>query len=289
MLNSKNENLQWRQAPVLVFAALILAYTSVAEVFAAPVFLGGQTNTLAVPAVQNLVDMGTSGFGVQDIVYGILNVDNVRSEGIELWNANNVTGIVPIDAFSGYYVAEIKSVFAGFAVDDPFAALITLGPAASDPNGKFSAAELASGAAFKLYIDNGATASPYEVDGSVSDDIAKATDGQFWASLGFSDSNAYWTALVLKDGTIYGAGGINFMNNATGMTFQKISDPSCPTCGPVDVTFATVAIDNGQGIWRYSGSNAVNLLPAVTVPEPGTLSLLALGGLWLSARRRKPA
>lgn len=286
MLNFKNRKTPWRQAPALVFAAATLAFANISEVLAAPVFSGGQTNTLAVPAVQNIVDRGTPGFGVQDILYGILNVDNVRAEGVELWNANNVAGM-PIDAFSGYYVAEIKSVFAGFAVDDPFAAFITLGPAASDPNGKFSAAELASGAAFKLYIDSGATATPYEVDGSVSDDIGKATDGQFWVSLGFSDSNAYWTALLLKDGTIYGAGGINLMANATGMTFQKISDPSCPTCGPVDVTFAAVAIDNGEGIWRYSGSTAANLLPAVTVPEPGTLSLLALGGLWFAARRPK--
>lgn len=251
---------------------------------AAPLFAGGQTNTLAVPSAQNLIDKGAPGFGVQDILYGVLNVDNIRSETAELWNANNVTS-APIDAFSGYYVAEIKTVFTGFAADEPFAAVVTLGPAASDPNGKFSASELAAGAAFKLYVDDGAAATPYEVDGSIADDITKATDGQLWASLGFTGTDAYWSALILKDGSIFGAGGVNFINNATGMTFDKVVDSTCTTCGPVDAYFSTVAIDNGSGIWRYSGSTGVNLAPA-SVPEPGTLALLGLGTLLLSLRRR---
>lgn len=260
---------------------------------AAPIFAGGQTNSLSIPTVSNVVDNGTPGLGVDDVVYGVLNVDNVRAGGSELWNANNVTGIAPIDSFSGYYVAKITSISA-FPATSPFAAVVTLGPAAADPNGQFGAAQLASGAMFNLYVDDGAAASAAEMNGPVSDDIAKATDGKFWASLGIANSDAYWSALILKDGTIFSSGGLDFIDNATGMTFGKSSDPACPTCAPVDVHFSTVATDNGdQAIWRYAGSNSVTAIPIAgntssAVPEPGTLALLAFGGLWFASRLRRP-
>ena len=270
----------------LVQVAAILTIAATAPANSAPMFADGINNTLTVTAVQNLVDKGAPGLSAQDLFYGILSVDNIHAGGTEMWDARNVTGM-PSDSFSGYYLAEIKSVFTAFPTSSPYAAAVRLGAAPSDPNGQFSAAELAAGTAFKLYLDSGATATAFETNGSVLDDIAKATDGVFWGSLGFSGDNEYWSALVLKNGQIMGRGGIDFIANATGMTFDPITDPACSTCLPTDVYFSTVARDNGpQALWRFGGSNSANLRPN-QVPEPGTLSLLALGGLWLYARRSK--
>lgn len=270
----------------LAQAAVICAAFGAGAAISAPIFSGGITNTATVTAVQNLVDRGAPGLSAQDLFYGILSVDNIHAGGIELWDARNVTGRLA-DSFSGYYVAEVKTVYTAFPAASPYAAAVALGAASSDPNGKFSAAELAAGTAFKLYVDSGATATTFETNGSVLDDIAKATDGAFWGSLGFSGGNEYWSALVLKNGQILGRGGIDFIVNASGMMFEPIADPACSTCLPTDVYFSTVTRDNGpRAIWRYGGSNSVNLRPN-QVPEPGTLSLLALGGLWLYARRTK--
>lgn len=271
---------------LLMQVAAIFTVAATAPAISAPMFAGGINNTLTVTAVQNLVDNGAPGLSAQDLFYGILSVDNIHAGGTEIWDARNVAGM-PVDSFSGYYVAEVKSVFTAFPTSSPFAAAVTLGAAPADPNGKFSAAELAAGTAFKLYIDSGATATPFETNGSVLDDIAKATDGIFWGSLGFSGGNEYWSALVLKNGQIQGRGGIDFIANATGMPFNPITDPGCSTCLPTDVYFSTVARDNGpNALWRFGGSNSANLRPS-QVPEPGTLSLLALGGLWFFARRSK--
>lgn len=273
------------------------------QAVAAPFFMPGTNNGLTVTAAQNVIDQGTPGLSTQDIFYGILNVDNIRAGGSEIWDAQNVAGS-PIDSFSGYFVAQVTSVFDAFPASSPYAAAVTLGSSSTDPNGKFSASELAAGSAFKFYVDSGPSATAFESNGSVSDDIAKATDGLLWGTLGFSaasdgaigvatapNAHAYWSALILKNGTIFGAGGLDFLVNAAGIDFDVVTDPSCATCGPTDLYFSTVARDNGtRSPWRFGGSSDFTLRPSqvTTVPEPGTLAILSLGGIAFMARRRKP-
>lgn len=253
---------------------------------AAPVMVEDALNSLNITSVQNFVDAGSPGFSVGDIFYGVLNIENISSGGVEQWGSRNVLGN-PIDTFTGYYLAQIKSVFTGYPASSPYAAAVTLGAGNTDPNGIFSAAELATGAAFKLYIDNGPGATAFETNGSIADDIAKATDGAFWGTLGFPGSNGYWAALAMKNGVVFGAGGIDSIISADDTRFAMLNDPSCPSCAPVNSYFSTVARDTGvNSTWRFSGNTNAVLQPSA-VPEPNTLSLLALGGLWLSARRSK--
>lgn len=268
-----------------IFLALTLA-TGMIAANAAPVFMGGASNTLTVTAVQNLVDQGAPGLSPQDTLYGILSVDNNRASGSEVWDANNVIGM-PIDSFSGYFAAQVTSVFNAFPASSPYAAAVTFGPASTDPNGKLTAAELAAGSVFKLYIDSSVGATPFETNGSISDDVAKATDGVFWGTLGFAGSNAYWSALVLKNGQILGSGGLDFIANATGMEFDSIANPSCSSCATTNLYFSTVVRDIGaQSVWRYGGSNSATFQPN-SIPEPGTLALVSVVGAWFGIRRRR--
>ncbi|MBU1689166.1 MAG: PEP-CTERM sorting domain-containing protein [Gammaproteobacteria bacterium] len=246
-------------------------------------------NVLTFTTAQNVVDNGTPGTSVGDLFYGILNITNIRAGGIERWDAQNVVGATPIDSFSGYYLAEVKSIYTAFPSSTPYAAAISLGPVSGgvvDPFGKFSASELAAGAMAKLFVDDGATATAFEMNGSVSDDINKATDGTPWGTLGFNDTNNYWNALVFKNGRILGLGGLDFIANATGFGLLPINDPTCPTCAPVDLYFSTVASANSvSGAWQFIGANDGTLHP---VPEPSILFLAfaGLAGLFWSRNRR---
>ena len=267
----------------------ILCLYPAVPALAGPILTPGMNNTLTFTTAQNVVEAGAPGASVGDLFYGILNVTNIRAGGVERWDAQNVVGSTPIDSFSGYYLAEVKSVYNAFPASTPYAAAITLGPVSGsviDPFGKFSASELAAGAMAKLFVDDGATATAFEMNGSFLDDIAKATDGTPWGTLGFNDSNNYWNALVFKNGRILGLGGLDFIANATGYGLLPITDPACPTCAPVDLFFSTVASANGTSVaWQFIGANDGNLRP---VPEPSILFLAFVGfaGMYWSRKSK---
>lgn len=245
---------------------------------AGPVLTPGMNNILTFTTAQNIIDAGTPGASVGDLFYGILNVTNVRAGGVERWDAQNVVGSTPIDSFSGYYLAEVKSVYNAFPSSTPYAAAVSLGPVSGsvvDPFGRFSVAELAAGAMAKLFVDDGAAATAFEMNGNALDDVNKATDGTPWGTLGFNGTNNYWNALVFKNGSILGLGGLNFIANAIGYGLLPINDPACPTCAPVDLYFSTIASgSSASGAWQFVGANDATLHP---VPEPSIL-LLAFAG-----------
>jgi hypothetical protein len=273
-LNRKKAGRALVAAIVALTGALSLVQSHSA--YALPILAENGVNQFTFNMVQNLHD--TDGNGVAnagDLIYGIFNVTKVSSGGSALWDANNVPG-PGVDSFSGYYLAAITSTT---PLPAPWAASVTLGAASFDPNGVFSASELASHAAVKLFTDN---LTPFETNGSVADDIAKATDGTMWASWGF-DGGGYWNALLMQNGLIFAGGGLNLLANMTGQGFSPLNDPSCTTCAAVDMFFNTVATDNGPNtIWRFTGGNTVVLR---TVPEPSAIWLAALGMFLLAMQR----
>jgi len=244
---------------------------------ATPILASGATNDLNFNVAQNIQDADHSGgLSVGDLVYGIVNVTRISSNGNTLWNANNVPG-PGVDSLSGYYVAAVTSIT---ALPSPFAASVTLGAAGSDPNGVLNASDLAAHTMVKLFTD---TLTPFQTGTSVAADIASATDGSLWAALGLN--GGYWNSVLMNNGLIFAGGGMNFTSNNTGQNFTPQNNPSCsPSCQPTDFVFSTIATDNGSGpVWRYSGANNGTLS---TVPEPAT-PLLILAGLlgWAASRR----
>lgn len=244
---------------------------------AAPLFVPGALNQLSISSYQNNVDVDHSGtLSPGDLIYGILNVTKTESGGKPLWDANNVSG-PGVDSFSGYYLAKITS-FTPLA--SPYAGVVTLGSAVVDPNGIFSTAELASGMFAKLFTDS---VTPFESNGSISDDITKATDGVSWGSL--SLMNGYWSVALMANGVAFGGGGANFALNGSGFNWGAISDPGCSTCLPVQFYFGTVANDAGTGgAWRYIGANTATVSPESTVSEPASVMLMVVGLIVLFGR-----
>ncbi len=262
--------------------ALTGTLASIQTAEAAPVFAYGAVNQTNFGIAQNLVDMDGNGvLSPGDLVYGILNVTRVTSGGSTLWDANNVPG-PGVDSFSGYYLGAVQSVT---PLPNPWTAAVTLGAASIDPNGVMSPADLAAHAVAKLFLDSG---TPFESNGSVADDIAKATDGTPWVTLGFS--GGYWNALGFANGTIIANGGFNALMDPAALPLMAIQDPSCSACPAVDFYFTTVATLGTPGVaWQALGSST----GAFSVPEPSIMSLGLAG--WLAwavvrgkRRRREP-
>lgn len=258
-----------------------------APVHAAPDFAVGVENTLGFHGVgQN--SSGGSSIAVGDILYGIINLNNIYS-GTTTWNDNNTSA--PYDNLTGYYATKVTGVstlvipggapFGGTYATYTFSAL---GAGDTDPGGVFTAADKASQTVVKFYTD---TVNAFETNGSRADDISKVTDGTFWASMGFANGG-YWTASTAPVGSGT-SGGVNFVVNNTGLSWAKVTDNGlgCTTPGgcQVDLAFESSFRATNGGAWSIEISDPARVHP-VPLPAAAWLLLSGLAGLFASARRR---
>lgn len=259
----------------LVFGVLSLAYAQ--ALIASPILAPGASNQLSFNLAQNLVDVDSSGNASPgDILYGIFNVTRISANGSTIWNANNVPG-PGIDSLSGYYLFSIGTAT---PLPAPWAGAFSMGAASFDPNGIFTATDLAAHTIVKLFTD---TSTPFDSGGNVANSIAKATDGTLWASLGID--GGYWDALAFRTGLIQAGGGLNIISNNTGVQFGKQSNPSCPSCALTNMIADTISTDNGlTATWRYTGGNNASF---AALPEPSTLGLLVIAAFWLFTVRQR--
>lgn len=263
----------------------LLGVTALAgQAWAAPVFQMGVDNNLGFQSVANNTS-GPNTIAVGDLYYGVINVQDISS-GTTSWNANNVSP--PIDSFSGYFLTQVTSVT---ATPTALGTIYTaqLGVASSDPNHVFSTADLNAGTMMKLYTDTGTA---YTTGGPVATDIAHATDGTFWASLGFAQSVDHWGLVITPTGFAASGstyGGLDFINNNSGLTWNKVLDTTCDTAGGcmVGMKFAsTFSQTTAGGAWQSNINDPATLHP-VPLPAAGWLlgsGLLAL--LKLSSKRK---
>lgn len=267
-----------KYTPILLMLAMSGAHV-VAN--AAPIFQLGVDNNLGFQSVVNKTGGPTIAAG--DIFYGAINLQDISS-GTTSWNANNVG--TPIDSFTGYFVARAANVTATVTSLGTFYS-IQFGVASSDPNGVLSSADLSAGAMMKLFTD---TSTAYTSGGPVATDIANATDGKHWATLGFNSSGGYWTGTVSPTGFAAAGsswGGFNFITNNTGLSWNKVVDTNCSVAGgcPVDMKFVSTFSATSGGAWQVNFNDPAVMHP---VPLPAALWLLGSGlfGLGISLRRK---
>lgn len=274
-------------------SAAALAFGSIlcAPAQAAPTFQIGMENSLGFHGVANTTSSGSLAVG--DILYGIVNLNNIYTyTNGTTWNDNNTHA--PYDNFTGYFAAKITGVstlevpsFPGLEAFAGTYAAYTFGSLESgdvDPNGVFTAADIAAQTAVKFYTD---TANAFETNGSVADDISKVTDGMFWASFGFA-GGGYWTAseAPIGSGT---SGGFNFVTNNTGLSWAPVFDNGLGCTNPsgcyVDMAFESSFGPTNGGAWSVAISDPARLHP-VPLPAAVWLLLSGLAGLAGFARRK---
>lgn len=259
--------------------ALLCACAIAGQASAAPVFQLGVDNTMGFQSVVNKTGNPNS-IALGDLYYGILNVQDIAT-GTTSWNANNVSA--PIDSFTGYFVSRVASVAATVVPGLGTFYSAQLGVANNDPNGILSAAELSAGTMMKLFTD---TSTAYTTGGSVATDIAHATDGTFWAGLGFTQAANYWTLAVAPGGFAASGssfGGLNFINNNSGLAWNRVLDTNCTTPGGCleDMKFVSTFSQTSGGAWQANVNDPATLHP-VPLPAAGWLlgsGLVALLGL----------
>lgn len=277
---------------ILVLVGMFCSMVWSTPAFSTAVLQPGIDNGIFFKNVENWVDVDSNGFvSVNDLFYGILSAQNIDvppTFGTTIWNADNTAP--GVDSFSGYFLNRVTSIIAP-GVEGSFAH-INIGAAASDPNGVLTASDLASGVVLKMYTDSGTA---FETNGSVADDITKATDGSLWAS--FTTAGGYWYthAPIVPPG--FGSigesfGGLNFVTNNTGLPFEKVNDPleaesfiaGIPPGLFVDIYFSSELEDFGSNPsgWRFGSNDPAVMHP---VPEPTSMLLFGMGVFGLVAKK----
>lgn len=238
-----------------------------------------------------------------DTFVGIIDVQNISHEGepnhFDSSSTNQLTGV---------FAQQITAI----DYPDPYDAAqttfphITLG-ASSMTSFTFGAQTLniapyldvANGEMFAFYLQQGAGTTQFESNGTLQDDVNKATDGDLYFTLGDDGGFAYSHAALgttVSNFTGESWAALNLIVNNTGWLFVDINDPNELELGdnPLILTAAYLSSElegNPNGTlfgktspWDYRSEDPAHVHP---VPEPSTIVLLGAGLIGIYALRRR--
>ena len=282
------------------FAVGLLLLLGVASPASAELFVLGTDNEAFFNNFENVYDSDgewrspSSIPEVGDFFVGIVNVQNIDSLGATHWFQASGLFSPENTQLSGVFAQEIT----GILVDpsDPTHLLLTFGNPSLDTFCKgadcftlgFSANEM-----FRFYLDSPAS-SLFESNGTLADDVTKATNGSLLFSLGLlvpTDVAGSDVDLIgpggLPGGRAFGA--LSLIQNNTGIDFQSVTSEGFTA----DLVFTSEFERNPGGLasggsspWEFRSNDPAVLHP---VPEVSSLWMLGMGLTGLVSRRRKVA
>ncbi len=228
-------------------ASLVLTF-GISSAFAIPMVMN-EYNGLFFRNSEVIVDANNnSQADVGEIFWGVYNLNEIVAPtdvagqtGPEIWP---LIGVPPSE-ITGYFVYEVTAVYDPGEPGNPTPGTpyMEFGPASSDPNSIFTAADLAAGAVLRFFEDTDIT---YD-DSTQGKALDGATDGSVLWTLGFgpnsdnTSTSGYWYALAPKDIPPVGSpgrigesyGGLNYLNP---MLCGLVNDPN-ETITNLDVEF----------------------------------------------------
>lgn len=254
------------------------------------------------------VNNASRGVQIGDVFMGIINVQNIDQAGTTHFYssatdqltgifAQKVVGITPETINIG--TGTIEGVHLDFAPTS----ITTF----QKNNETINIGNLlAAGEMLALYSQSGSGTTPFESNGSMSDDISKATDGTKWATFGltptgnmgtgyfYSHITAQQTPISNFAGEAFAA--LNLLYNNTGFSaFGGVNDPNENEKGGTSLLtqlYMTSELEwnpDNQKItnpspWIFRSNDPANIQP---VPEPSTILLLGAGLVGVAAFGRK--
>ena len=276
------------------------------QAFAASLLAGGANNELfyynyelLFDANGNQVDLKTDyqrGILEGDYFVGILNIQNNDVDGDTFW-----AQVLGGDQVSGIFVQKVVDTAAGTTASEVRLTMSNadrlsftlLDSSTLDLTGLIQVGEM-----FALYQDTAPGMTNFESNGTVQDDVAKATDGDLLISLGVVETTDYFYSYVDDGVTLnnFGGrafGGLSVIENNTGFSsFVGIDDPDENEIDELAEVIMSSEIEqnpayaSNRSPWQIRSNDPATISP---VPEPSTVILLGAGliGLGFVARKRR--